>query len=230
MRKIHFDEETVSEIKNYVESGHTIQQTCNRFTLKYDTLKRVMREHSIEPYVGNNSQYKFKAGDEVVNEVKALFLATNTRLADICKQCKLEYWQLQQILNDNFSKAEQDVRKAKLYRASKVGDKNPMKSCKGTSHLNYKGIISDGNGYCQQLKPEWYTGRKNSKYVFTHHVSMCESLGITEIPKGFCVHHINGDKQDNDPSNLALMSISAHSKLHRIQRNLCKVQRLSVME
>ena len=34
------------------------------------------------------------------------------------------------------------------------------------------------------------------------------------IPKGFCVHHVNGDKTDNSPSNLMLLSKSNHHHLH----------------
>ena len=34
------------------------------------------------------------------------------------------------------------------------------------------------------------------------------------IPEGFCVHHVNGDKTDNSPSNLMLLSKSHHHKLH----------------
>ena len=34
------------------------------------------------------------------------------------------------------------------------------------------------------------------------------------IPKGFCVHHVNGDKTDNSPNNLMMLSKSNHHKLH----------------
>lgn len=228
MRKITFDSETLESIKNYIELGHTLQETCNRFTLKYDTLKRVMRENGIKPFYTNKQDNSSAVSDETKLQVCALFQYTDTRLQDICKECKLEYYQMQQILNDNFTKKQQDDRKARLYRNSKLGERNPMKNQTGTSHFNYKGIISDGNGYLQVMKPDWYTGRKSSDYVFYHHVVMCEHLGITSIPKGFVVHHIDGNTLNNDISNLALMSLSAHSKFHAIQRNLCKVQRISI--
>jgi hypothetical protein len=34
------------------------------------------------------------------------------------------------------------------------------------------------------------------------------------IPKGFHVHHIDGNKLNNNPENLAVMSASEHAKLH----------------
>lgn len=36
------------------------------------------------------------------------------------------------------------------------------------------------------------------------------------------VHHIDGDKQNNDESNLALMTMSAHARIHRLQENQIK--------
>lgn len=229
MRKIKFDEETIEAIRRFIANRHTIQETCNHFTLKYDTLKRVMRENNIKPFYTckRNRIANMPVPVEVVQHVCALFSATNTRLQDICKECKLEYYQLQHILNAHFTQEQQDRRKSKLYRVSKLGQNNPMKGRKGSSHHNYKGVVSDGNGYLQCLKPDWYTGRKGSDYVFVHHIVICEALGITEIPKGFVVHHIDGDKHNNDISNLALMLMSGHSKLHSVQKNLCKVQRLS---
>ena len=48
MRRIVFNEETVGQIRNFLEvEHHTIEETCNRFTIKKDTLHRVMREHNI---------------------------------------------------------------------------------------------------------------------------------------------------------------------------------------
>ena len=34
------------------------------------------------------------------------------------------------------------------------------------------------------------------------------------IPEGFCIHHLDNDKTNNNPSNLILMSKSNHHKLH----------------
>lgn len=228
MRKITFDSKTIEEIKNYISDGHTLQQTCNRFTLKYDTLKRIMRENNIEPFYVNKRREVVQVSSETIQHVCALYQCTNTRLHDICKECKLEYYQLQQILNDHFTLDQQNARKSRMYRNSKLGECNPMKGRLRENHFNYKGIISDGNGYLQMIKPDWYEGRKSSSYVFYHHVVMCEYLGIKSIPKGFVVHHIDGNPLNNDISNLALMTISAHSKFHAIQRNLCKVQRISI--
>lgn len=227
MRRIKFDEDTINQIRNYINSGHSVKEACNRFTLKYDTLKRVMRENGIEAYYKKDFKQNVRViPEEVVSLVCNLFEHTETSLQDIRKQAKLAYWEMQEILDKHFSKDFQQNRKSHLYSLSKSGDKNPMTGKFKDLHHNYKGLVGDGNGYLMCLKPEWYIGRKGSKHVFVHSVVMCEYLGITEIPKGFVVHHIDGNKHNNDITNLALLTNSAHLRLHAIQTKLCKVQRL----
>lgn len=229
MRKIHFDDATIDAIKQFIQEGHTKRETCNRFTIKIDTLNRVMRENKIEPFYINkrNNNCLQPISDETKNLVCNLFELTDTRLHDILKEANIEYWQLQEILNANFTQEYINRRKAKLYRNSKLENKNPMRGKYQELHHNYKGLIDDGNGYLMCLKPNWYTGRKGCKHIFYHHLVICQHLGITQIPKGFVVHHIDGNKKNNDISNLALMQNGAHTKLHQLQNRMCKVQRLS---
>lgn len=39
------------------------------------------------------------------------------------------------------------------------------------------------------------------------------------IPKGYAIHHIDGDKTNNNPGNLMLLSKSNHHKLHMNKAN-----------
>lgn len=63
---------------------------------------------------------------------------------------------------------------------------------------------------------------KNSPYadvngkLYQHHYVMCESIGRALHPDE-CVHHIDRNKTNNDLSNLQLMTISEHAKLHAIE-------------
>ena len=229
MRKIHFNVETIDEIRKYIESGHTIHETCNRFTLKQDTLRRVMYENDIKPYHKNKSR-SVGVSDEVKSIIVKLYKYTHMRMQDIVDEVKLPYYVVLDILQQNFTEEYMNNRKSQFYRESKLGEKNPMTNKCGENHPNYRGLVEDGNGYYMISKPDWYTGRKGSKHVFHHSVVMSESIGITEIPKGFVVHHIDGDKHNNSIDNLCLMTNAGHSKLHSILRNLCKVQRLSTTE
>ena len=219
MRKIKFDEETIQKIKEFIAGGNTIMSACNKFNLKPDTMKRVMRENDIKPFFESKSNYKkySKQQEEIVCN---LFKNTNMSVVDIKKQAKpLDYYEFQEIIQNNFSQMFVAERKRKLYSLSKQEEKNPMSGKTKENHHNYKGEISDGNGYLMVLKPDWYTGRKGSKHIFLHHKVICEHLGITEMPKGFVVHHIDCDKHNNNINNLSLMTISAHTKIHQIYKN-----------
>lgn len=54
---------------------------------------------------------------------------------------------------------------------------------------------------------------ENSRYGYMHRfVWLCER---GEIPKGFQIYHIDGNKENNDISNLMLVSVSEHRHLHK---------------
>ena len=229
MRKIKFDENTINEIRDFIQEGHTKKETCNKFTLKLDTLSRIMREHDIEPYhTGKITHGELKPlPKETVTLIVNLYDITLASLHDIAAETGVSLKRVRNIIETRFSTEFRSKRNAKLYSESKIGSNNPMFGKNGEMHHNYKGVLSDGQGYLMMLKPDWYTGRKGSNHVFLHNVVICEHLGLTEIPKGFCVHHIDGNKTNNDISNLCLLTTGAHSKLHQLQNKMCKVQRLS---
>jgi len=104
--------------------------------------------------------------------------------------------------------------KSLRYARTKQGNQNPMHGKFRELHHRYKGVIDGYDGYLIILKPDWFTGHPNSNHVPHHQVVFCEYAGMTEIPEGFHVHHIDGDKTNNFISNLALVAISAHRKIH----------------
>ena len=203
MKKIIFDKDGIEEIRKYLESGHTKRETCNRFTIKLNTLNKVIRKNNIKQQIPNKPPIE-GVSKEQKKLICTLFKTTYMSLLDIQHEVGVNYETMMLVLKENFSQYDIDRR---------------VSTYKGTD-------VVDGKGYVIVPKPEWYVGRKNSKYVYLHSVVMCESLGIVEIPKGFCVHHIDGDKTNNDISNLCLLTIEAYSKLHQIQRKMCTVKRL----
>ena len=52
------------------------------------------------------------------------------------------------------------------------------------------------------------------KSMGEHDRVMCIALGIYFIPKGLLVHHLDGNKKNNDINNLALITLTAHNRIH----------------
>lgn len=221
-KRIIFNDETIAKIKHYAEDEqHTMSETCNKFTISHDVMRRLIYKHDIHPKQTSHSKNWETITPEKEKEVVNLFTCTHLPIKALCKEVHLEYYAVLHILESHFTEEEINKRKSKVYRNSKLADKNPMYGNHGSATNNWKGeMISDGQGYLITKKPEWYTGRVKSDYVFYHSVIMCEALGVTEIPKGFVVHHIDHNPLNNELSNLALMPMGAHAKLHAMEKKM----------
>lgn len=141
------------------------------------------------------------------------YVTTLWSIEKIAKLMGQRYSVVRDHLFTRFPQSFNRHRKSLCYAKSKYGKQNPMS---GKHPSNYRGLCSDGKGYLTVCKPQWYTGRKRYARVFAHHVVICEHIGLSEIPRGFCVHHVDGNPQNNKISNLALMTLSAHAILHRL--------------
>ena len=224
MRKIIFDKDKIDAIRHFMEVEHnTVAKTANKFGVSEDTVRRIMYENNIAPgHPEKRNSYTRAQDKEKVAWIVGLYANTDIPMERLCKEVKLDDYMVQSIIRAYFTEEYINERKSRLYRLSKLGDKNPMKNCTGDKNHNWiGGVVSDGQGYLMVKKPEWYTGRKGSDYVFQHSVVMCQALGITEIPKGFVVHHIDHNPLNNDINNLALVQMGAHARLHRIEEKMC---------
>lgn len=78
--------------------------------------------------------------------------------------------------------------------------------------MNAKGVSKTSKGYLR------YSKRQDPNYERLVHVVVMERhIGRRLLP-GEVVHHIDENKQNNDLSNLQLMTNSAHISLHRALR------------
>jgi len=75
---------------------------------------------------------------------------------------------------------------------------------KGQKAWNFK----DGKRLKRKFK------RFNGKLMLNAHVVFCERHNINEIPKGWVIHHKDGNSLNDDFYNLILMTDSKHKKLH----------------
>lgn len=164
-----------------------------------------------------------------IEKIKRLIETTDLTMAEIRNQVGCRH----QLVTDTLKSYPAKYRKARKthhYRKSKLGDLNPMFNKTRELHPNYKGVVSDNKGYLLILKPEWYTGRKRSKHVFQHSVVVCENLGLTEIPKGFCVHHCDINPLNNDFSNLVMLTMAEHSALHSYLKGATTISKESTLK
>lgn len=152
---------------------------------------------------------------EKYEKIKELLETTDLTVVNIAKELNLGWKVVWSYLHKNYPPEFIQARKRKSYSLSKLGDKNPQY---GKQAVNFKELKEDGNGYYLTVKPSWYTGRKGTQHVFTHSIVMCQALGLTEIPKGFCIHHIDKDTRNNNIHNLALVTIQGHGKFHTTKR------------
>lgn len=99
-----------------------------------------------------------------------------------CSKCTNTYWV-------SVPNIRGDLRRGRAMRAGKC------KSCRGT--------VTTKEGYVWIHRPS-HPNAYNGRYVPAHILAMEESLGRYLNPKEESVHHIDGDKSNNDISNLQL--------------------------
>jgi hypothetical protein len=59
---------------------------------------------------------------------------------------------------------------------------------------------------------------RNGKEISEHQEIYCKHWHIKKIPKGYVVHHIDENKQNNKIENLKLISRGNHTKLHKTKK------------
>ncbi len=163
-------------------------------------------------------------------DIKYLYENTELTQQQIATQLRLSIRQVGKQIKKMYSSAYRKQRKVSSYRNSKLGEKNPMFNQLREQHPRYIGVVSDHKGYWMNVKPDWYTGRKHSHHVFEHHLVVCQALGLTEIPRGWNVHHCDGNPQNNSFENLVLLLMSDHSKLHQALKGATTISKESTLK
>ena len=97
---------------------------------------------------------------------------------------------------------------------SKTGELNPMSGNTKDKHHRYVERYVTKQGYVWVDAPDWFEGSRRGLKALEHNVVGCKKYGITRVPKGSVIHHIDEDKTNNDPDNLELMTISEHMRHH----------------
>lgn len=155
---------------------------------------------------------------------------TELTLKQIAEVLHIPFDRVFKFVKRNYTRNERLERKRLCYRNSKLGNKNPAFGLTGDKCPHYVGAVSDKKGYLMRLKPVWYTGREKSKHVFEHSIVVCEHLGLSQIPKGWVVHHCDEDKTNNSFDNLVLMKMGEHTKLHALLSGATTISKESTLK
>jgi hypothetical protein len=79
---------------------------------------------------------------------------------------------------------------------------------------NYKGGRSVTNGYPVIRKRDHPRASPYTGYVLEH-ILVWEQVHNQPVPEGCQIHHLNGIKTDNRPSNLMCLTPAKHNKKHQ---------------
>ena len=89
-----------------------------------------------------------------------------------------------------------------------------IKTKYGTAYLDKRGY------YCISSSKEGNRAKKLHRLIY-------EDYHGVKIPKGMQIHHIDGDTTNNDPSNLQMVSIGEHNKIHKVGNTYTLGRKLS---
>ncbi len=94
----------------------------------------------------------------------------------------------------------------------------------GARHPCWKGGKGfDSSGYIFRWVPEHPRAVKG--YV-REHILVWEEYHQKQLPKGYCIHHLNGIKDDNRPENLVAMKAGEH--IHQTEPFKKKIRQLEI--
>jgi hypothetical protein len=100
------------------------------------------------------------------------------------------------------------------------GEGNPNYGNKGEKCAMWKGGRLIKHGYVEIYKPDHPMSNKDG-YIREHRLVMSEHLGRT-LGTHEDVHHIDGNKLNNDSTNLEVMTRSEHTKHHNKNKQIIR--------
>lgn len=164
-----------------------------------------------------------KTNPEKVNQIVLDLKGPYKTYLEIALVHGISEWLVGSLCNQFLTEDEKKARYSKACQYGKLGNKNPMFGKCGKSHHNYVETVRS-SGYQTTPKPLWWTGKTvKSNRIMMHHFVWASFYGQTCLPPKCVIHHIDLNLDNNDISNLQLLTVSEHMQLHAAIR---KVQRL----
>lgn len=135
--------------------------------------------------------------EKVVRQYRALMHS----MTEIAEMFGLTHATVSGIIRMELSDEERRRLRGANRSRSKMGASNPMFGKKTAAERilrNGRAAVWNGNGY-----------------TFEHRMIAARELGLESLPAHLEVHHIDGDKSNNHPDNLAIVTKRGHRYLHK---------------
>jgi len=140
---------------------------------------------------------------EIRAEVTRLFTSPPfPTMAEVGVLTKQTHATVSEIVRETVPPEQLKILKVANYSKSKMAAKNPMFGAR----KQVEAILRRGYRYL------WMGGEE--EYAPEHRLILMRSLGLTTWPQGWEVHHIDSDKLNNSPDNLAIVTRAGHQLLH----------------
>lgn len=135
--------------------------------------------------------------EKVVRQYRSL---TST-IEDIATDFGLTPHTVGAILATRLTDEERSRLRGANHSRKKTGEANPMFG----KHTAAERILRKGRAAV------W----NGEGYTFEHRMIAAKALGLQALPDHLEVHHLDGDKTNNDPDNLAITTKRGHRYLHK---------------
>jgi hypothetical protein len=134
-------------------------------------------------------------------QVLSLYRSLTFTMQQIAERLMITHATVSQILRESMSDEERRRLRGANHSRKKTGEANPMFGRKrAAERILRQGRAAVWNG---------------DGYTFEHRIIAARSLGLDTLPAHLEVHHIDGDKTNNSPDNLAIVTKRGHRFLHK---------------
>ena len=158
----------------------------------------------------------YKRKNKKTGEKIDSYIRTKTVYYLLCDNCDKSFTRLKGVMHESRLKYNHICKKCGPSASSKIGQKvyraNRLKETPIGTVRNRKGksaypVIFLGYG------DDNYTRNDSSGWA-RHHTYVMEHQLNRKMKKGEIVHHIDGDRTNNNIDNLVLMTVAEHNKCH----------------
>ena len=200
-------------VKRYL-SGESSPQIAADYPVGYQTILRILKRNNVSPNIktrkrtdeqrkrlSDSISLGYANGRQTPNKGKRMPDEQRLKLSIAKKKLVADGWlpgntgKKMNYTPEHMAKLQENIKKAvKARKFRKVGDK----------------VVY--GGYVSVYMPD-HPSANNVGYVHEHRIVAEKALG-RKFKRHECVHHINGDKQDNRNENLLICDRKYHRWLH----------------